>query len=324
MAHPLEILLLTATTAYQAIASWVEDRQPPPGKIVDLGKRRAHYLMAGEDAPTVVLDHSLGGIDGYFLIEEISKLTRVFIYDRAGYGWSDPSPQPRTSDRMVAELDDLLARAKVEPPYILVGNSLGSYNVRLYAHRFPEKVAGLVLTDGLHETGMQAMPLQLQAMKLIFLSGFIMSVAGSVLGVVRLLGNVGGFEILKPELRRFRARALAPVKRSFFRPQHWLTMSRELSGLNASSKQLESANAFGALPIALVKASAFFQDSPWSAFLPTRAANQLWCKMHAKLSELSPDCTQIHASDSGHFVWIDRPDALLEAIEIIVKRVRST
>ena len=86
----IRVLLLAATTLYQAIASWLEDRQPPPGQLIDVGNYRLHLYVAGEASPTIVLDHSLGGVEGYFLIEELSKLARVCIYDRAGYGLMCP------------------------------------------------------------------------------------------------------------------------------------------------------------------------------------------------------------------------------------------
>ena len=216
----VQVLVLVATTLYQAIDVWLEDRSPPPGQLIDVGSYRLHLYTLGDASPTIVLDHSLGGVEGYFLIQELSKLVRVCIYDRAGYGWSDHSPYPRNSQQIVQELDTLLTQAAIKPPYILVGNSFGSYNVRLYAHQFPEKVVGLVLTDGLHEAGMLTMSLPLQALKLFFISGFVMSVLGSMLGIIRLLSIFRVFELLKPELRHFSQDSLKWVKRSFCRSKH--------------------------------------------------------------------------------------------------------
>ena len=90
---------------------------------------------------------------------------------RAGYGWSDIAATTPTSTQSISDLDAALTRVGVKPPYILVGDSLGSYNMRLYAHRFPDKVAGMVLTDGLHEAGMLDMSADLRLLKAIFLSG---------------------------------------------------------------------------------------------------------------------------------------------------------
>ncbi|OLP15789.1 alpha/beta hydrolase [Leptolyngbya sp. 'hensonii'] len=324
MAISIQVLLLVATTSYQAIASWLEDRPPPPGQLFDVGSYRLHLYTVGESSPTIVLDHSLGGIEGYFLIQELSKLARVCIYDRAGYGWSDHSPYPRTSHQIVKELDTLLEQAAIKPPYILVGNSFGSYNVRLYAHLFPEKVVGIVLTDALHETGMLRMSIPLQALKLFFISGFVMSILGSMLGIIRLLRVFGIFELLKPELRRFSQASLNGVKRSFCRAKHWITMSREMINLDKSACQVSVAKHFGTVPIASIKANSFFKPSFWTIFIPLKDANKLREKMHLDLCNLSTNCLQVEAGESGHFVWIDQPDVIVDAVKTVLNKIDSS
>ncbi len=320
---PIRILILIATTLYQAIACWLEDRQSPPGQLIDIGGYRLHLCVAGQasNLPTIVLDHSLGGVEGYFLLEELAKLTRVCIYDRAGYGWSDLSPYPRTSKQIVRELDTLLTNAGIEPPYILVGNSFGSYNVRLYAHLFPQKVKGMVLTDGLHETGMLNMSISLKALKLWFISGFFMSVLGSILGIVRLFRLFGLFKFLKPELRQFSPSAGNYVQCSFCRPKHWLTMSREMLNLERSGQQVSVANHLGTLPIVNIKANSFFKPTFWTVFMPLKKANQLRTKMQEELSNLSSNCLQLKTSNSGHFVWLDRPQIIIHAVQVILNQV---
>lgn len=320
----IQVLLLVATTLYQAIANWLEDRQPPPGQLIDVGQCRLHLYVVGDAKPTIVLDHSLGGLEGYFLVEKLSKLARVCIYDRAGYGWSDHSPDPRSSHQIAKELDILLIQAGIEPPYILVGNSFGSYNVRLYAHFFPQKVVGIVLTDALHEIGMLKMPIPLQALKLFFISGFVMSILGSMLGIIRLIGTLGGFELLKPELRHLPSVSLYWVKRSFYRSKHWITMSREMINLDKSASQVSIAKHFGAMPIVSIKSSSFFKPSFWTIFIPLKGANQLREKMHLELCSLSTDCLQVEASQSGHFVWVDQPDIIVDAVKTILNKVNPS
>ncbi len=243
--------------------------------------------------------------------------------DRAGYGWSDHSPYPRTSQQIVQELDTLLMQAGIEPPYILVGNSFGSYTVRLYAHLFPQKVAGIVLTDALHETGMLKMSVPLQALKLFFISGFVMSILGSMLGIIRLLNVFGVFELFKPELRHFSQDSRNWVKRSFCRPKHWITMSREMINLDKSARQVSIAKLLGAVPIVSIKANSFFKPSFWTLFIPLKGANQLREKMHAELWNLSTEYLQVEASKSGHFVWIDQPDVIVDAVRTVLNHPES-
>lgn len=321
---PIRIILLVLMALYQAIASWLEDRQKPPGQLIDIGGYKLHFDIAGTGNPTIVLDHSLGGIEGYFLIEELSQLTGVCIYDRAGYGWSDRSPYPRTSRQIAEELDRLLTQAQINPPYILIGDSFGSYNVRLYAHLFPHKVAGIVLTDGLQENGMLSMPWQLKALQLLFISGFVMSVFGSILGIIRLLKVCRLFELLKPELRHCSQDALGYVQRSFCRPKHWITMAQEMINLGKSGHQVSIAKNFGTLPVVSIKASSFFKPTLWTELIPLRSANQLREKMHLELSTLSTDFVQLEASKTGHFVWLDRPDVIVDAVKMLLNKINSS
>jgi pimeloyl-ACP methyl ester carboxylesterase len=321
MLIPLRVVLLAITTLYQGIACWMEDRQTPPGQLFDVGGCRLHLYTQGKAKPTFVLEHSLGGVEGYLLIEELAKLGKVCIYDRAGYGWSDHSLHPRTSAQIVQELDILLTQANIEPPYILIGDSFGSYNVRLYAATFPEKVMGMVLTDGLHEVGMLKMPISLKLLKLFFISGFLISVFGTSLGIVRLLNLLGIFEFLKPELRKFSRRKTRLVKRSFLRPKHWITMTRELLNIDVSARQIAARPSPCNIPIVSIKARSFFKPSLWTLFIPLASANKLREQMHRELLKLSDTCVQLPADQSSHFVWVDQPDLLVESCKILLEKI---
>ena len=116
---------------------------------VDVGGFKLNLRCAGEGAPTVVLDAGAGErLQTWdWVFPEIREFTRVCAYDRAGLGKSEAGPSPRTSERIVRELDELLRRAKVPGPYVLVGHSFGGLNVRLFASTHPEATAGLVLVD---------------------------------------------------------------------------------------------------------------------------------------------------------------------------------
>jgi pimeloyl-ACP methyl ester carboxylesterase len=316
----IQILILIATTLYQAIAIYHENRQPQPGQLIDVGGYRLHLKVQGDANPTIVLDHSLGGVEGYLLMEALAKISRVCIYDRAGYGWSDRSPYPRTSEHIVQELDTLLIKAGIEPPYVLIGNSFGSYNVRLYAHQFPHKVIGMVLTDALHESGMLNLPVPLRALKQLFLAGFIMSILGASVGIIRLLKRLGLFAGIKPELTHFPPNALYPVQRSFCRPKHWVTMAQEMLNLNTSSHQVRIANQFGTMPIVSIKSASFFKPAFWTPFIPLKQANQVREQMHAELCHLSTHCQPVGATQSSHFVWVDQPDVIVNAVKTILDR----
>src|SRR2546430_2574221 len=146
--------LLLLGLSSQAIASAVDaSHYPAPGKLVDIGGYRLHIHCTGTGSPTVILDAGLGGtsLDWSKVQPAVARFTRVCSYDRAGYGWSDTGPGPRTSQQIVKELHLLLMHAQISGPYLLVGHSVGGLNMRLYAYRYPHEVAGMVLLDSTSE-----------------------------------------------------------------------------------------------------------------------------------------------------------------------------
>lgn len=125
----------------------------PPGQRLSVGSHSLHIDCLGKGSPAVILDAGLGasGADWRRIQHSLAATTRVCAYDRAGYGWSDPGPPPRTSRRIAAELRTLLERAAIPPPYILAGHSFGGCNMRLFSSLFARETAGLVLVDAPHE-----------------------------------------------------------------------------------------------------------------------------------------------------------------------------
>lgn len=124
-------------------------RFPPMGKFVELGTHRLHVVESGQGSPTIVLESGLMStvLSWTELQSELARSFRVVSYDRAGLGWSDLGPMPRTAERIVEELHTMLQKAGIAPPYVLVGHSFGGLTMPLFASRFPDEVAGMVLVD---------------------------------------------------------------------------------------------------------------------------------------------------------------------------------
>ena len=103
-----------------------------------------HVCCLGVGSPTVVLDSGLSDswLSWHRVQPDVAQFTRVCSYDRAGLGWSDPSPRSRTSKVFAEELHTLLQHANIAPPYILVGHSMGGYDVRVFTKAYPREVVG--------------------------------------------------------------------------------------------------------------------------------------------------------------------------------------
>jgi pimeloyl-ACP methyl ester carboxylesterase len=142
-ARPLTLLLA-------AVAAWSASPAPKPlGRMIDVGGRDLHLVCAGSGSPAVILESGAGefSIDWALAQPLIAKITRVCAYDRAGYAWSQMGPGFEQFPAVAADLRELLQRAGVRPPWILVGHAFGALYARDYQRRFPEQVAGLVLVD---------------------------------------------------------------------------------------------------------------------------------------------------------------------------------
>lgn len=129
---------------------------PAPGELVDIGGHKLHIRCVGPASGrvTVILEAGGGSFSGnWSLVQELlSPRVKTCSYDRAGLGWSDPGPAPRTMRQEVFELHALLEAAKVPGPFVLVGQSIGGLLVRLYTERYGSDIVGIVLVDPTHES----------------------------------------------------------------------------------------------------------------------------------------------------------------------------
>ena len=146
--------------AYESVAEAADARAyPPPGQMVDVGGYRLHINCIGTGSPTVVIDAGWGDSSAAWsswVQPSAASTTRVCTYDRAGMGYSEPGPLPRTAERFAAELHALLANAGEPGPYVLVGHSMGGLTVRVFAHEYPADVAGVVLIESMSPSAAKA------------------------------------------------------------------------------------------------------------------------------------------------------------------------
>lgn len=160
------VAVLTVLALIGAMIQAIAERRdavahPAPGELVELSDgRQLHLQVAGEEhaGPTVVLEGGAGAsTPGWgWILPAVAEHATVVAYDRAGLGWSDPSPSGRDADPVIADLRDALATRGLPGPYVLVGHSLGAHYTRAFAEAHPDEVAGIVLVDPSHERAAQA------------------------------------------------------------------------------------------------------------------------------------------------------------------------
>lgn len=147
----------------------------PDKQTIRIGGLNLEYVVAGNNAPNIVLINGAGGpIEGWHRVfSGLAALGRVIAYNRPGIGGSSKPDEAQTGERMLADLRALLQAVGLSPPYVLVGHSLGGLIANLYARKHPEELAGVVLLEATapedvevmtrYETRLQRMLLRLVA-----------------------------------------------------------------------------------------------------------------------------------------------------------------
>ena len=325
----LVLLLMSASAVYEAIATANDtDKYPPPGKLVDVGGYRLHIYSTGEcsdvNSPTVVMDFGLGGwSSAWSLVQtEVAKFARVCTYDRAGYAWSDPSPEPRTSQQLVKELHTLLTNAGVIGPYVLVGHSFSGLSVRLFASQYPDEVAGIVLVDAINEN-MYLRPFpEFRAFMAGNLNMFRVLSVMSKLGLLRLFMQAVGTKAA-PEFVRKLPLKIQPVVLAKFLGKTFATAAAETASIEKSAAQVSAIGSLQDIPLMVLSHGI---PDMFSKFPPERVerAEQTWQKMQAELASLSSKSRLSVAQQSGHFIQTDQPNLVIDAIHDVVIITKST
>jgi len=311
------------------------------GRAVDIGGRALNIDCSGEGSPAVILlPTRFGGYGGYIKVRpEVAKFTRVCWYDRAGEGWSDPPPTPRTSTSITNDLHELLHRAPVPGPYILVGHSIGGDFARIYAGRFPAEVAGLVLVDASNPDQNEP-PIMLARINRmpIFVRELVCwgTPVASGFGLVRFFMRnepvdvppqfAGDFDAVAQTLRDQRvkywetedAQACAATQNGSIKP-------RGGSGnpeIDAAARRVTS---LGSMPIIVLTGDQYWKpdDDPVAAQQITEFHETWVHQLQPALAHLSTQGRQIILTNSDHGIPDKAPDAVIDAIRSIVDQTRS-
>lgn len=295
----------------------------PLGELVDVGGYRLHLYKTGEGSPTVLLEASSGGwsLDWSLVQPGVAAFSRVCSYDRAGFGWSDAGPKPRTSGQIAKELRLLTRNAGVEGPYVLVGASFGGHVVRQFAHENPGQTVGMVLLDAKHEAMSSRMPPAWAQSETSFARAFRFMALLSKIGLLRLAGRWMGDRAAPPGLEKLPDALRDTYLQVGYRSKYFDATLDELAAAPESDAQVRAAGSLGDIPLVVIRHGVpeMFAAMPADQ---AEKAEAVWVELQAALSRLSSRGRLIVAERSGHDIQLDQPDLVVEAVREVIRAGR--
>ena len=321
--------LLAAGALMEAWAGAASSRRfLPLGRMVEVEGRPMHVHLSGGGGPSVVLEAGLGASSiSWCLVQPgLAEFATVCSYDRAGLGWSAPSPTPRTASNLATELRAALDASGISPPWILVAHSAGAFTAQLFAARHPERVAGLVLVDPV-DTG-EFHPLtpardarMRGGVKLcrrgIWLArvGFVRPFLHLVLwgGAARLADlalylssgrSVRGGERIASALRQLPKGVPETLIHLWSRPVFFRTLAAQIEGLVESARQVQEDPLPATIPVTVISAA---------------GATPSAVEAHRRMAAASDRGTHLTARNSDHFIMLDEPEIIVEAVRALCR-----
>lgn len=308
------LLLAISAVFYALIERGLDARRfPQQGKLVDVGGYSLDINCTGQGSPTVVLESGFGMLSSTWAAVQsgIAKFSRVCPYDRAGYGWSDGSPFPRTSAQIAKELHALLQNAGERPPYVLVGHSFGGLVVRVFNGMYPNEVAAIVLVDSSHPDLLKVLP---PAIKRESDEAQMNRERATHYATVRFWLGITRFEnrrIVNDLGVPYEWRVTAYLEEQ---PKYVSAIANEGANMEVSSEQAANSTTFGDKPLIVLTAGKGVlgvpvQDKEWAEL------QKIWINhLQVQLANLSTRGKRMMVPDSDHMIPLERPDTIVNAV----------
>jgi pimeloyl-ACP methyl ester carboxylesterase len=308
------VVALLCTFPVETPAQTVDTAQSPPppiGKLVDVGGYRVHLYCTGTGSPTIVIVGAGYSFDWGLVQPEVAGFTQVCSYDHSGTAWSDPGPKDSCPLR-VSEVHLALKNAGIAGPYVFVGHSLGGLIARLYAGQYPNDVAGVVFVD--HALAMLSRRPPPGGGAAPMSPPPTLPPGARISKGMEDDPNFSKMAVRDRELHRW-----------------WTAQARDQAASQDSVDMLmdcvdqtdavmkDQSHPLGNKPIVDVTAGTAPPLPPPVA----ETRRHKYAELQAKLMSLSANSKQLVAENSGHFIIIDRPEVVIDAIRQVVRSVRE-
>ena len=330
----LLLVLATIGAIYQGIASARDAKlYKPVDQMVDVNGIQMRLDCRGVGSPTVVLE---AGAQSPSVIwvrvqDDVAKFTRVCSYDRAGYGWSDPVHETLYPEQVADMLHTLLEKAGEEPPYLMVGHSIGGIYVRAFTEKCPDEVVGMVLVDASHENQSKQTPPEIANLfdpKLLKAASWINQGLVSI-GAMRAfkLLDASNISLMLNEDER------GPALAELYRTSYISATVREGEMMNAYFSHPRKLKGLGDIPLIVLSQQTDAQKlyDNYLELYPTLQSQltvemfqepaEIYNAQQDELATLSTRGKRIIVAETGHFIQFDKPEVVIDAIQEVSEQV---
>jgi len=323
------VVLLSGVSYEQVQRAQDRQRFPQIGRSVDIGGRRLNLYCSGTGQPTVIFESGgpwplyapremwehgapRPGYSWVLVQRETAKLTRACWYDRAGSGWSDLGPYPRSSAAQAADLHALLQAARVPSPYVLVAEVSAALDARVFTTLYASEVTGLVFADGVHpDLLIRARPgggRYARVPKFVGHSQDVTAQLFNQIGLARLLTT----DRLQPTPPQgMTSDEWSLIWRLTEAPKSRTALLQEVGSWAQSTAEARAAGNLGERPLVVVSSE--------STFVP----QTVWAELQEELSRLSTYGTRIETKVSGGDLIYQAPDAIVAAVRRVLDQVSA-
>jgi pimeloyl-ACP methyl ester carboxylesterase len=312
---------------------WLDQHYAVPQTLVRIGRRRRlNLLIAGEGAPTVIFAAGMNGTTLHWarVQRAVAEKTRTVAFDKAGLGFSDPGPRPRTAGAIVDDLRAALQAADIAPPYVLVGHSAGGPQMRLFAFRHPDEVVGMVMVDssGEHQDRRIAEAMGDGNRELEAVRRKMVRVYSRIERLARagaLTPGTPDYDLaVGPPIRTVTPAVWQAVAAQHVSPGYWRALRSESAAFNSiSSDQIVAAREalgeppLGDMPLIALTAGKNALPRGEEPADVAAARHRAWCSNHDEIAALSSRGVR-RTVDAGHSIQVEKPEAVIAAIDEVL------
>jgi len=298
------------------------NKPEPPGKKIEIDRKKVYYTVRGKGVPTVIIEPGLGSAspEWWDIQNSLAKYTTVLTYDRAGYGWSDPGVGPRTAKLVASELQALVQTLQLKGPYIFIGHGIGALYVQYFIRMHPENISGAIFIDPI---SINYDRLKKELHPVVYNNLFDKSATLKIAKFFAELGLVRQLKII-PYPRTPGSTKKYIVQQYSMAKAYDAMLDEYLKGLKTSLRELAHLPEFPDIPLVIIHhSSRLFIDELLTfrlSYYEAHHIENIFRSFNSEISSLSRNGKIVYSSKGVYNIHFEDPEAIVSSAVSLLKK----